>query len=42
MEVRVEVDGKEKKQTTDIQKISGVNFAKLVKTYFDFEDMREV
>ena len=37
VEVRVEVDGKEKKQTTDIQKISGVDFAKLVKTYFDFE-----
>jgi hypothetical protein len=37
VEVRVEVDGKEKKQATDIQKISGVDFAKLVKTYFDFE-----
>ncbi len=37
VEVRVEVDGKEKKQTTDIQKISGVDFADLVQTYFGFE-----
>ena len=37
VEVAVEVDGAEKKQTTDIQKIKGVDFSKLVKTYFDFE-----
>jgi len=37
VEVRVEVDGKVKRQVTDIRKIKGVDFAKLVKTYFDFE-----
>jgi len=37
VEVQVEVDGTEKRQTTEIQKIQGVSFARLVKTYFDFE-----
>ena len=37
VEVQVEVDGAEKKQTTDIRKIQGVDFSRLVKTYFDFE-----
>jgi len=37
VEVQVEVDGAEKRQTTEIQKIQGVSFARLVKTYFDFE-----
>jgi hypothetical protein len=37
VEVRVEVDGRQKRQVTDIRKIKGVDFAKLVKTYFDFE-----
>jgi len=37
VEVQVEVDGAEKRQTTEIRKIQGVSFARLVKTYFDFE-----
>lgn len=37
IELRVEVDGAEKKQMTEITKITGVDFAQLVKTYFDFE-----
>jgi len=37
VEVQVEVDGAEKRQTAEIRKIQGVSFARLVKTYFDFE-----
>ena len=37
VEVRVEVDGQEKRQITEIRKIKGVDFAQLVKTYFGFE-----
>jgi hypothetical protein len=37
VEVLVEVDGAEKRQTTEIKRIQGVSFARLVKTYFDFE-----